>query len=81
MLEKMRAGVEKYKFFSIDFSSKIEPKNRGKSGKTAFAAKIDEKALPGTAFLRKIRFLLIFGLPKGTPKLLKIYGGFWVKGC
>ena len=47
---------------------------------TTFAAKIDEKALPGTAFLGKNRFLLIFGIPGGTQKSLKIYESFGVKG-
>ncbi len=76
MLEKMRGGLEKNKFFFIDFSSKIDQKSIKKSRKTTFAAKIDEKALPGTAFWAKSRFLVIFGLPGGTQKLLKIYEGF-----
>ena len=42
----------------------------------AFAAKIDEKALPGTAFWGKNRFLLIFGLPRGTQKCSKVYEEF-----
>ena len=50
MLEKMRGGLEKNKFFFIDFSSKIDSKSTEKSRKTTFAAKIDEKALPGTFF-------------------------------
>ena len=80
MLEKMRGGLEKNKFFFIDFSSKIDQKSIKKSRKTTFAAKIDKKALPGTAFWGKSRFLVIFGLPGGTQKLLKIYESFWVKG-
>ena len=80
MLEKLRGGLEKNKFFFIDFSSKIDWKSIEKSRKTTFAAKIDENALPGTAFLGKCRFLLIFGLPGGTQKLLKIYESFRVKG-
>ena len=76
----MRGGLEKNKFFSIDFSSKIEYKSTEKWRKTTFAAKIDEKALPGTAFWGKSRFLVIFGLPGGTQKLLKINAHFWVKG-
>ena len=80
MLEKMRGGLKKNKFFFMDFSSKIDWKSIEKSRKTTFAAKIDEKALPGTAFLGKCRFLLIFGIPGGTQKLLKIYESFRVKG-
>ena len=80
MLEKLRGGLEKNKFFFIDFSSKIDQKSIEKSRKTIFAAKNDENALPGTAFLGKRRFLLIFGLPGGTQKLLEIYGSFPVKG-
>ena len=80
MLEKMRGGLEKNKFFFIDFSSKIDQKSIKKSRKTTFAAKIDKKALPGTAFWGKSRFLVIFGLPGGTQKLLKIYDPFPVKG-
>ena len=80
MLEKMRGGLEKNKFFFIDFSSKIDQKSIKKSRKTTFAAKIDKKALPGTAFWGKSRFLVIFGLPGGTQKLLKIYESVWVKG-
>ena len=59
-----------------DFQGSDPPKIDLESRKTAFAAKIDEKALPGTAFWGKSRFLVIFGLPGGTQKLLKIYGGF-----
>ena len=80
MLEKMRGGLEKNKFFFIDFSSKIDQKSIKKSRKTTFAAKIDEKALPGTAFWGKSRFLVVFGLPGGTQKLLKIYEGIGKKG-
>jgi len=71
MLEKMQGGLEKNRFFFIDFSSKIDYKSIEKSRKTIFAAKIDEKALPGTAFLGKCRFLVIFGLPRGTQKITK----------
>ena len=45
-----------------------------------FAPKIDEKAFPGVAGLRKNRFLVIFWAPGGTPKLQKIYESFPVKG-
>ena len=76
----MRGGLEKNKFFFIDFSSKIDQKSIKKSRKTTFAAKIDKKALPGTAFWGKSRFLVICGVSGGTPKLLKVYGTFWVKG-
>ena len=41
---------------------------------------LDEKSFPGTAFLGECRFLLIFGIPGGTQKLLKIYESFPVKG-
>ena len=58
----------------------LSQKSIKKSRKATFAAKIDQKALPGTAFWGKSRFLVIFGLPGGTQKLLKIYESFWVKG-
>ena len=45
-----------------------------------FAPKIDEKAFPGVAGLRKNRFLVIFWAPGGTQKLQKIYESFPVKG-
>ena len=77
MLEKMRGGLEKNKFFVIDFSSKIDQKSIKKSRKTTFAAKIDEKALPGTAFWGKSRFLVIlrpffqdFGSILGSPGVI-----------
>ena len=59
-----------------DFQGSDPPKIDLESRKTTFAAKINEKAVPGTAFWGKNRFLVIFGLPGGTQKLLKIYGGF-----
>ena len=80
MLEKMRGGLEKNKFFFIDFSSKIDQKSIKKSRKTTFAAKIDKKALPGTAFWGKSRFLVIFGLPGGDPKIDKNLRGILSKG-
>ena len=76
MLEKIRELHGKIVKFPVEFSSKIDQKSIKKSRKTTFAAKIDKKALPGTAFWGKSRFLVIFGLPGGTQKLLKIYGGF-----
>ena len=80
MLEKMQEGLEKNIGFSIDFSSKIDPKSSSKSRNTASAAKIDKRTLPGTAFLGQSRFFVFFWAPGGTPKLLKIYDPFPVKG-
>ena len=51
-----------------DFQGSDPPKIDLESRKTAFAAKIDKKALPGTAFWGKSRFLVIFGLPGGIQK-------------
>ena len=79
MLEKMRGGLEKNKCVFIDFSSKIDYKSIEKSRKTTFAAKIDEKALPGTAFWGKKRFLVIFGLPRGTQKCARRGDHHWGK--
>ena len=79
MLEKLRVGLEKNVSFSIDFSSKIDYKSIEKSRNTIFAAKIDEKSLPGTAFLGKCRFLVIFGLPRGTQKITKRMSNHWGK--
>ena len=55
-----------------DFQGSDPPKIDLESRKTAFAAKIDKKAFPGTAFLAKNRFLVLFGLPEGTQKLPRI---------
>ena len=79
-LEKMRELPGKIIKCSIEFSSKIDLKSSKKSRKTDFAAKIDKKALPGTAFWGKSRILVIFGLPGGTQKLLKIYEGIGKRG-
>ena len=59
-----------------DFQGSDPPKIDLESRKTAFAAKIDEKALPGTAFLGKSRFLVIFGLPSGIQKWAKVHEEF-----
>ena len=59
-----------------DFQGSDPPKIDQESRKTAFAAKIDTKALPGTFFLGKNRFWMVFGLPVGTQKLPRIYGTF-----
>ena len=42
--------------------------------------KNDKNAASGTAFSARNRFLVDFWPPEGTPKWLKIYGGFPVKG-
>ena len=81
MLEKMQGGLEKNKFFfSLIFhpkSTENQSKNRGKRHSQQKSMK---KAFPGTAFLGKCRFWLIFGIPGGTQKLLKTYESFRVKG-
>ena len=48
--------------------------------KTLFARRIYNKSLPGAPFGAKGRFLVDFGVPEGTLKLVKIYGTFWEKG-
>ena len=55
-----------------DFQGSDPPKIDLESRKTPFAAKIDEKALPGTAFWGKNRFLVIFGLPGENQKCPKV---------
>ena len=60
-----------------DFQGSDPPKIDLESRKTPFAAKIDENALPGTAFLGKSRFLVIFGLPRGTQKCVKRVYHHW----
>ena len=56
---------------NVDFCTEIEEKPKDKSRKTAFAARIDKKTLPGTAFLGKNRFSMIFGAAGGTQNSLK----------
>ena len=56
----------------LDFQGSDPPKIDLESRRTTFAAKIDEKALPGTAFWGKSRFLVIFGLPGGNQKCPKV---------
>ena len=72
MLEKMRGGLEKNKFFFIDFSSKIDQKSIKKSRKTTFATKIDKKAFLGAPFFAKSRFLVDFWVPDGSQNRSKI---------
>ena len=79
MLKKLRAALEKCIDFLIKKSSKIDEKSSPKVRQTLFARKIDKKSLPGAAFGAKGRFLVDFGVPEGTPKFVKIYGGFWEK--
>ena len=55
-----------------DFQGSGPPKIDLESRKTAFAAQIDKKAVPGTAFGGKSRSGGGFGVPRGTPKLLKM---------
>ena len=80
MLKKLRAALEKCIVFLIEKSSKIDEKSSPKVRKTLFARKIDKKSLPGAPFGAKDRFLVDFGVPEGTPKLLKIFEEFWEKG-
>ena len=79
-MKKNTRGCEKHVCFFIDFPWKIDQKSIKKSTKTVFATKIDKKAFPGALFVAKSRFLVDFGVPEGTQKLLKIYETFWVKG-
>ena len=39
-----------------------------------------KRTVPVTPFFEKTEFSADFGVPEGTPKMVKIYGGFWVKG-
>ena len=65
--------MKKCFYFSMDFSSKIDQKPTKKTRKSTFATKIDKKAFLGASFLAKNRFFAIFGVPRGTQKLSKIY--------
>ena len=76
MLKKLRAALEKCIDFLIKKSSKIDEKSSPKVRKTLFARKIDKKSLPGAPFGAKDRFLVDFGVPEGSPKLLKINAPF-----
>ena len=75
-VEKFARGFGKMHRFFDQESSKIDEKSSPKVRKTLFARKIDKKSLPGAPFGAKDRFLVDFGVPEGTQKLLKIYGGF-----
>ena len=74
-MKKTRAVVKKHVCFFIDFSWKIKQKSTKKSRKTTFATKIDKKAFLGAPFFAKSRFLVDFGVPEGTVKLVKMGGG------
>ena len=74
------AALKKYIDFFVVFSPKIDGKSSPKVRKTPFARKIDKKPLPDIHFWFRDRFLVDFGVPEGTPKLLKINAPFWVKG-
>ena len=78
-MKNARAASKKCIDFFINFSLKINEKSSPKVRKTLFARKIDKKSLPGAPFGAKDRFLVDFGVPEGTQKLLKIYEEFWVK--
>ena len=73
MLEKIRERPGNMIISYIEFSSKMDPKLTIKTRNTTFAAKIDEKSLPGTTFLGKNQFSVVLEIPERTPKLLKIY--------
>ena len=62
--EKWREDATK----NIDFWTEIQQKPDEKSRKTAFAAKIDKRTLPGTALLEKNRFWVVLGIPGVTQK-------------
>ena len=76
MLNKLRAALEKCIDLLFKKTSKIDEKSSPKVRRTLFARKIDKKSLPGAPFGAKDRFLVDFGVPEGTQKLLKIYGSF-----
>ena len=72
-MKRTRAVVKTCIDFSIDFSLKIDQKTTRKTRKAIFATKIDKKAFLGAPFLAKSSFFVIFGVPRGTQKLSKIY--------
>ena len=63
-----------------DFQGSDPPKIDLESRKTTFAAKINIKTLPVTAFWGKSRFLVILGLPGGTQKCAPRLSNHWGKG-
>ena len=71
--KSVRAALEKCIDVLMKKTSKIDEKSSPKVRKTLFARKIDNKSLPGAPFGAKDRFLVDFGVPEGTQKLLKIY--------
>ena len=75
-VEKIAHGFGKMHHFVDQKTSKIDDKSSPKVRKTLFARKIDKKSLPGAPFGAKDRFLVDFGVPEVTQKLLKIYAQF-----
>ena len=75
-MKNSHAALKKCIDFVIEISPKINEKSIPKVRKTLFARKFDKKSLPGASLGAKDRFLVDFGVPEGSQKLLKIYGGF-----
>ena len=68
MLEKKRERLGKIIKFSIEFSSKIDPKSSSKSGKTAFATKNASGAVPRLTFFASGLVFGRFWAPGRDPK-------------
>ena len=77
--EKNRRTCEKTHLFVHRFFMKKRPRIEQKIGKSAFATKIGKKAFLLAHFFTKNRFFVIFGVPRGTPKSLKINEGVGTK--
>ena len=73
--KKKRERLGKIIKFSIEFSSKIDPKSSSKSGKTAFATKTASGAVFGLTFSPPGSFLVDFGLPAGPQNGAKTAPG------
>ena len=57
-------------------ASKNRPKSKQKVRKNSKLTKILKKNIPVTPVCEKSGFLVDFGVPRGTPKSLKIYDPF-----
>ena len=80
MLKKTRERLGKIVTVAMELLSKIDPKSSYKSRKTAFAAEVEKKTLPGTAFDRKNSIFSKFWGPRGNPKIAKNLRGVLSKG-
>ena len=79
-VEKNARSFDKSIILFIECSPKIDEKSSPTVRKALFARKFDKQSLPGAPFGANDRFLVDFGVPEGTQKLLKNQCPFLSKG-